>query len=142
MLIHNARKDGSASQLSPVPMSSTRRQTSSKPYFKLTSDYAFLAHVQRASGRPSTAQTDKETIRTGVRTSDSANMPSDTTRVLAQAFKTPLSEGRHRYGINILQRNDHVLSGKYDPVTVVLAFQGLVANVTLGVGLHTIVFDA
>lgn len=69
-------------------------------------------------------------------------MRPDTARVLAQAFKTPLSDGRHRYGINILQRNDHVLSGKFDPLIVNLALQGQVVNVTLDVGLHTLVWDA
>ena len=84
-----------------------------------------------------------ETVRTGVRSTDSLNMADADARVLAQAFKTQLDDGRYRYGINILQRNDyHLTNTKFDPVIVTLAFNGQVANVTLGVGLHTLVWEA
>ncbi|CAO1638367.1 unnamed protein product [Sympodiomycopsis kandeliae] len=111
------------------------------PSFKLTSDYAALVHLNRATRLQ--AADEKTAIRTGVSTTEQAMGFPDGERVKAQAYKVKLSNGQYRYSLIVLQRHDHFLSGKFEAVNLVIGFQGQVANITnLPVGLHTFQWTA
>lgn len=113
-----------------------RRDEAKKPAFKLTSDYAALVHLNRATRLQ--AKGESTAIRTGVSTTEQAIGFPDGERVKAQAYKVKLANGQYRYSLIVLQRNDHFLSGKFDPVDLVIGFQDKTANITgLPVGLYT-----
>ena len=136
--------DATPTQLSE-PSASTMHQedgdaaaqpTPGKPLFKLTSEFAALAHLNRATRLQN--QDESTAIRTGVSTTEQAIGWLDGERVKAQAYKIKLADGTYRYSLVVLQRNDYFLSGRFEPVDLVISFQGKVANVTgLPVGLHT-----
>lgn len=110
--------------------------SSDKPIFKLTSEFAALAHLNRATRLQQEGEA--TAIRTGVSTTEQQIGWLDGERVKAQAYKVKLANGTYRYSLVVLQRNDYFLSGRYEPVDLVISFKGQVANVTgLPVGLHT-----
>lgn len=122
---------------------SSRRQNNDDgvPTYKLTSQYALLAHLSRAIRKRSS--TDKVAVRTGIATTEEANNNPDGERIRAQAFKTVLSNGKVRWSVIVVQRNDHYLTGQYDPVDLVIGFRGMTTKIpALPVGLHTFVFQS
>lgn len=113
-----------------------KRQEGKKPTFKLTSDYATLVHLNRATRLQASGES--TAIRTGVSSTEEAINYFDGERVKAQAYKIKLHDGRYRYSLIVLQRNDYFLTGRYEPVDLVIGFKDQVANITgLPVGLHT-----
>jgi hypothetical protein len=109
--------------------------------FKLTSDYALLAHVSRAIRNPHDNGYGNVI---GVSTTDE-NLKfktDDGARVFSLAFKSTLPSGKERYTLLILQKADHYLTGNFERAQVVVGFRNQTASLDLGVGLHTVVWEA
>ena len=129
----DAKSDGGKSN-------DTKADAPQHPY-KLTSDYAVLVHLNRATRLQ--AKDEKTAIRTGVSTTEQGVGNLDSERVKAQAYKIELPNGKFRFSLIVLQRNDYFLSGRFEPVNLVLGFQNMIANITnLPVGLHTFQWEA
>lgn len=112
-----------------------------KSSYKLTSDYAVLVHLNRATRLQ--AKGEKTAIRTGVSSTEQGVGNLDSERVKAQAYKIKLPNGKFRFSLIVLQRNDYFLSGRFEPVNLILGFQNMIANITdLPVGLHTFQWEA
>ncbi|CAO1616418.1 unnamed protein product [Parajaminaea phylloscopi] len=105
--------------------------------YKLTSDYALLAHLSRAT-RPR-RQGEQWAVRVGATTTDQALNYPDGERVKVQAYKTSLgADGKRRWSLTLLQKHDHFLTGVYQDVTATIKYKNMVANVTLSPGLYTV----
>lgn len=108
-----------------------------KGRFKLTSDFALLAHLTRAT-RPRN-QEEKWAVRVGATSTEEALGNPEGERIKVQAFKTSLgADGKRRWSLTLLQKHDRFLTGVYQDVTTTIKYKNLVANVTLSPGLHTL----
>lgn len=109
--------------------------------FRLTSDFALLAHLTRAI-RPRDSE-EQWAVRVGAATTEQKNDFPDGERIKVQAYRTSIgSDGKRRWSLTLLQKHDHFLTGVYNDVTATIKFKNMVANVTLPVGLHTLTWVA
>lgn len=128
----------------PPAAGSKRQMPTEASVFKLTSDFAILAHLTRAIRPPGT--TDQSFARRvgTVTTEDPSTFHyEDGARLFSQGFVSTLPSGKLRYALVLLQKNDYYLSGKYEPASIVIGFRGQIATLeNLDVGLYTVVWEA
>lgn len=107
--------------------------------FKRTSDLSVLSHLSTAI-RPEGASK-SYSKRIGVTSTDEQTELGG--RLLAQAFRQDgVKSGVTRFSIVLLNQNDHYETGVFEPVTAVIAFRGMTANVTTVPGLYTLSWEA
>lgn len=107
--------------------------------FKRTSDLSVLSHLSTAV-RP-TGASKQYSRRIGVTSTDETTELGG--RVLAQAFRQDgVKPGITRFSVVLLNQNDHYETGVWEAATAVIAFRGMVANVTTVPGLYTLSWEA
>lgn len=107
--------------------------------FKRTSDFSVLSHLSTAV-RP-VGSSKRFSTRIGVNSTDETSELGG--RLLAQAFRQDgVKPGVTRFSVVLLNQNDHYETGVWEKVTAVIAFRGLVANVTTVPGLYTLSWEA
>ncbi|KAJ1020685.1 hypothetical protein NDA16_004077 [Ustilago loliicola] len=107
--------------------------------FKRTSDLSVLSHLSTAT-RPAGSST-QYSKRIGVTSTDEITELGG--RLLAQAFRQDgVKPGVTRFSVVLLNQNDHYETGVWEAATAVIAFRGMVANVTTVPGLYTLSWEA
>ena len=98
-----------------------------------TSDYATIAQGSLGSRLRSDEQ---RSFKMGVNTTAGA--------LIGQGFINPIGEKGHmsRFSLVLLNQNDHYGTGNYENITASILFRGAVADITLGVGMHTLWWTA
>ena len=106
---------------------------------KRTSDFSVLSHLSTAV-RPDGASK-SYSKRIGVVSTDELTDLGG--RLLAQAFRQDgVKPGVTRFSVILLNQNDHYETGIWEELTTVIAFRGMVANVTTVPGLYTLSWEA
>lgn len=109
------------------------------PLFKRTSDLSVLSHLSTAVRPVGASQTYSKRI--GVSSTDELTELGG--RVLAQAFRQDgVKPGVSRFSVVLLNQNDHYETGVFEAATAVIAFRGMIANVTTVPGLYTLSWEA